>query len=239
MMAPTSLPPDDGENGYALEVPTGGLKLGDAERIAAERLDGAPPGSLKEALAIDPTGPVAEPTGAPSVAESPAASESLAALVVGARADTGEPGSPPASDSALPTTAEAPPQPGAAVVQSVQPLANALDAAVKLAADANAAAEALESLRRLLETRTVTSAPNPDPATPPSPRAAARSPAPPSLSLAGETGGLSGLAPALPAAPPPRVAAAERRHLDVRGFFAGVALSCAIGVVLYLFMTAG
>ena len=34
--------------------PTAGVRLGDAERIASERLDGAADGSLKEALAIVP-----------------------------------------------------------------------------------------------------------------------------------------------------------------------------------------
>ena len=43
------------------------------------------------------------------------------------------------------------------------------------------------------------------------------------------------LEPALPAQPPPRQVSTERIFLDVRGFFAGFALSWAIGVVLYLF----
>jgi hypothetical protein len=45
--------------------------------------------------------------------------------------------------------------------------------------------------------------------------------------------------PRLPALLPPRHVPMERKRFDVRGFFAGFALSWAFGVILYLFMTAG
>ncbi len=54
--------------------------------------------------------------------------------------------------------------PSVEVPEAVQPLASALDAATRLAADANAAAEALENLKRLLERQLPNVAESPAPA---------------------------------------------------------------------------
>jgi hypothetical protein len=122
-----------------------------------------------------------------------------------------------------------------------RPLTRALDTAARLAADANAAAAALDSLKRLLQQGLPAygKAEIARPAPAVEPRVQHRS---------------APLPPRLPPPPPPerRVAVAplaavqsatlppaDRARFDVRGFFAGVALSCAIGIILYLFMTAG
>jgi hypothetical protein len=138
--------------------------------------------------------------------------------------------------------------PDALPTRSIEPLTSALDAAVRLAADASVAAEALENLKRLLEHKqqlesqlphlAASSAPAPQ-----SEEAEARSSVPPRplplpLHAAQEAGGGSAAA----VLPPParrRPAPPERRGFDVHGFMAGFALSWAFGVVLYLFMTAG
>jgi hypothetical protein len=113
----------------------------------------------------------------------------------------------------------------------------AIDTAAKLAADANAAAQALDSLKRLLQQGL------PE-----------RGQAPRLAAVAGRRREpLVGVLPS-PSRPPP-VPGPPRRQLpaavtpphppvevarfDVRGFLAGFALSWAIGVVLYLFMAAG
>jgi hypothetical protein len=132
----------------------------------------------------------------------------------------------------------------AGTVEAAQPLASALGAAVKLAADANAAREALESLKRLLERQLPNPVqaplqwvrdPHPEPvaAAPPPPLP----PQPPPMAQAEEL-------PRAPARPPPRAivrhaVVRERRQLDIRGFMAGFALSWAIGAVLYIYLTAG
>ncbi len=146
----------------------------------------------------------------------------------------------------LPTPPAAPANAG-----SAQPLASALDAAVRLAADANAAAEALEGLKRLLQRQLPDVAAGS--ATPPptanaglwaAPPAEPTNPPPlplPALPLPGDQASshLPDAKPQLPALVPARRVPVERRRLDVRGFFAGFALSGAFGVILYLFMTAG
>jgi hypothetical protein len=296
------MPPDDGGNDPASEPPKG-LRLSDAERIAAERLDGAAEGLLEEALAIAPVGdasnagpppadaadvvgdslpaeppahsadiaPSAEASGgqpvhsdapdqpplAPVVESAPAApadgvaASSMAASGVAAEAE-------PAAQSAedLPTdvgamleASAAAPFAGAAVEERVQPLASALDAAAKLAADANAAAEALENLKRLLERQLPNVAAGPPASAPRAdaeawPAASAPPTRPPPLPAAplhrvGDGGGLPEPEPQLPAPLSPRRMPAERQRLDIRGFLAGFALSWAFGVVFYLFMTAG
>jgi hypothetical protein len=133
--------------------------------------------------------------------------------------------------------------------ERVQPLASALDAAAKLAADANAAAEALENLKRLLERQLPNVAAGPEPSPPPAdaemrppaPAAPASPPPLPSLPLraAGDADAPQQPAPQLPMPMSPRHMPEERRRLDVRGFLAGFALSWAFGLVLYLFMSAG
>ena len=133
------------------------------------------------------------------------------------------------------------------------PLANALDVAVRLAADASVAAEALENLKRLLEHKqhlqnrlpSAPAGPAPPPAALPvtAPPAAGPLPvrvAPPALQLQPEPDQEEEEEEAARVAliarrrPLP-----ERRGLDIRGFLAGFALSWAFGVVLYLFLTAG
>jgi hypothetical protein len=141
------------------------------------------------------------------------------------------------------------PAPSEGAPQSTRPLASALDAAARLAADANAAAAALENLKRLLERQLPSIPDSPGPAaaeadaqTSANATAAPAMPPPlPSLPLHAvrDGSGRTTLRPAVLAPPPPRRAQQERIRLDVRGFLAGFALSWAFGVVLYLFMTAG
>jgi hypothetical protein len=187
---------------------------------------------------------------------------------IGVRQYVGEEVPPPPVDADLPmriddmpampvvaAPAEAAPVPVPAsrttAPQGLQPLASALDAAVQLAADANVAAEALESLKRLLEHKQQLESRLP----PPAPEAmvhpasggddafahapiAPAGPRPPPMPLHAEReisrGPSRAMLPALRPRPTP-----ERRGLDVRGFLAGFALSWAFGVVLYLFLTAG
>ena len=145
-----------------------------------------------------------------------------------------------------PATAAMAPLPDAAAAQSMHPLADALDAAVRLAADASVAAEALENLKRMLEHKQQLESRLADLAgTAPAPAAAAASasdaPALPPIPLPLHAMPDAGGEPAGEMLPPRRRRRAppERRGFDVRGFMAGFALSWAFGVVLYLFMTAG
>jgi len=144
------------------------------------------------------------------------------------------------------------PVPASAPMETSQPknvtsLANSLDSAAKLAADANAAAVALEDLRRLLERGLPNAAAHP--ALAPVARqaniamlqevAAAPPPLPAALPLHAvrNASGVPTLRKAV--LPRPTRMPPERRRLDVRGFMAGFALSWAFGIVLYLFLTAG
>jgi hypothetical protein len=276
-----------------------GVRLGDAERIASERLDGATDGSLKEALAIVPPSeppsaglplidrieavaanraaeteapsfdvtlageasdrqpmPVQAPEPSASVPvegggaawaeEGPAAPSATAAADAGIETESRD-DLTPAGDKAAATVAVPAPSPGAH--ESTRPLASALDAAAKLAADANAAAAALENLKRLLERQLPSIPDSPAPAaaetdaqtSASAPTAPTLPPPLPSLPLHAvrDGSGRTTLRPAVLAPPPPRRAQPERIRLDVRGFLAGFALSWAFGVVLYLFMTAG
>jgi hypothetical protein len=125
-------------------------------------------------------------------------------------------------------------------------LADALGAAAKLAADANAAAEALENLRKLLERRL------PADALPSPPvqqvLGSAREilaeavlvprSSPPPLPLYALPEPEAGSPQAKPVTPPPPPVPIERRRFDVRGFLAGFALSWAIGAALYVYLTA-
>jgi hypothetical protein len=123
--------------------------------------------------------------------------------------------------------------------------ASALGAAAKLAADANAAASALENLKRLLERQL----PNPSQA----PRQSvhelfgdpAAATAPPPLSPQEIARRMQDdELPATTAKSHPRpggrsAAPHERQPFDVRGFMAGFALSWALGAALYIYLTAG
>jgi hypothetical protein len=138
--------------------------------------------------------------------------------------------------------------PATAAEATAQPLTSALDAAAKLAADATAAAEALESLKRLLHRQHQGPATPAPPADGPAWAAAPperTNPKPPPLpspmlpaSSDLDEDGQPDDEPQMPV-PVPRNRAPERVRFDLRGFLAGFALSWAFGVVLYLFMTAG
>ena len=169
----------------------------------------------------------------------------------------------PRSPSAI---AQAPVREPPRAAPGIEPLANALDAAVRLAADASVAAEALEKLKVLLQhkqqlegLRSVQAVEHKQPFH------ALRSTQPALVrsTLGAEASASEAHAIALPVPAPlpplplPVPAEAsmgrtklplqqqrrrplpERRGLDVRGFMAGFALSWAFGVVLYFFMTAG
>jgi len=149
--------------------------------------------------------------------------------------------------TALPVTA-----PPVTAPKGIEPLASALDAAVRLAADASVAAEALENLKRLLQhkqqldglrsAQAALARPSPDAEASASEAPAAPLSVPPPplrplpLPVHAEEGSVGNAN--LPLVPRRRPSL-ERRGLDVRGFLAGFALSWAFGVVLYFFMTAG
>jgi hypothetical protein len=112
----------------------------------------------------------------------------------------------------------------------------AMDAASKLAADVNAAAEALDNLKRLLQ-RQVS---NPVQARLRRAReryleAAPIQPwQPPPMSEHALP-----QVPVTPILPGDLAHAVEPRRLDIRTFLAGFALSAAIGALLYIFLAAG
>jgi hypothetical protein len=138
------------------------VRLSDAEKIAAERLDTASISSLKAALAgVTPADP------------SPA---------------------------------------GPRLVERI-------DAASRLAADATAAAEAVERLKRLLQAQLAASHAS-------APQAHTQAP----LEVVPTQPSAEVSAPPLPG---------EQPRADIRGFLAGFVLSGAIGAVLYLYMMAG
>jgi hypothetical protein len=141
-----------------LTPPPGSMRLSDAEKIAADRLDSTSISSLKAALAG--VTPEAAQAGAPRLVER-------------------------------------------------------IDAATRLAADATAAAEAVERLKRVLQAQLAASRPSA-----PAEVVTAQPPANATEPRA---------TPPLPEQPRP----------DIRGFLAGFVLSGAIGAVLYLYMMAG
>jgi hypothetical protein len=111
-------------------------------------------------------------------------------------------------------------------------VAEAYGAATKLAADATAAAQAVESLKQLLQAQLEAGRP----LTTAHQEAHEAHPAaggPPALH--GQTREETMPAPVSPPAPPPP----EQRRMDVRGFVAGFIISGAVGAMLYLFMMAG
>jgi len=177
----------------------------------------------------------------------PELTRDTAALPVAAAASEPAHDGPPADPDGASPAPDLVFAPAEGAEATAQPLTSALDAAAKLAADATAAAEALESLKRLLQRQQqglATPAPPADgpawAAAPPE-RANPKPPPLPSLMLASSDPGEDGEPddePQMPV-PVPRKRAPERVRFDLRGFLAGFALSWAFGVVLYLFMTAG
>ena len=157
-----------------------------------------------------------------------------------------------AGPRAQPAAAPPPVTPPVTPPKGIEPLASALDAAVRLAADASVAAEALENLKRLLQhkqqldglrsAQAALARPSPDAEASASEAPAAPLSVPPPplrplpLPVHAEEGSVGNAN--LPLVPRRRPSL-ERRGLDVRGFLAGFALSWAFGVVLYFFMTAG
>jgi hypothetical protein len=112
---------------------------------------------------------------------------------------------------------------GVASKDPFQPrLVERIDAAARLAADATAAAEAVERLKSLLQAQLAASTRTTAPEQPLTPVAA--------LPAVGK----NDPPPPLPAAIPP-----DQPRPDVRGFLAGFVLSGALGAVLYLYMMAG
>jgi len=192
----------------------------------------------------------------------PAESVAPPAVAAPEIADDGEPLFMPTEDRqgvladtpAAPAMARSPEE--ATAAQSIEPLTNALDAAVRLAADASVAAEALENLKRLLERKQQLESQLPHLAAGSQPTAASGEADVPALTpqqplalpplplpLHAEQDAAGGSTASTTVLPPPprrrRRPPPERRVFDVRGFMAGFALSWAFGVVLYLFMTAG
>jgi hypothetical protein len=164
---------------------------------------------------------------APETADSPASGVAFTSRAGVEAASAGPPGPSAATPLHIAPAAGAP-----------RTLTQAIDTAAKLAADANAAAEALDSLKRLLRQGLPSPTRQPPRAAPgvrsTQPLASAPSLLPKPPPVPATSPRRLPLAP-LPAPPPP----AEPLRIDVRGFLAGFALSWAIGVVLYLFMTAG
>jgi hypothetical protein len=122
-----------------------------------------------------------------------------------------------------------------APMSDASPVGEALSLSVK----AKAAADSLESLKRLLENQLPV--PSKPKGRPPVPRELAPRAAPPPFPLLrSEPVPEPRSTEQQPVLPPPTTPLPKLRgRLDVRGFLAGFALSGAIGVVLYLFMTAG
>jgi hypothetical protein len=118
--------------------------------------------------------------------------------------------------------------------------AKGVDAASKLAADVNAAAEALDNLKRLLRRQfpdpilgRVQRAPEPYLEATPTPENQPWQ-SPPMMSAQALP-----QVPVAPLLPADFVHPAEPRHIEIRGFLAGFALSTAIGALLYFFLAAG
>ena len=111
---------------------------------------------------------------------------------------------------------------------------NGVDAASNLAADVNAAAEALDNLKSLLRRQF------------PDPDLARVQPEPKATSTSENQPGqfppmMSHVLPQVPMVsllPADLVHAAEPRRFDILGFLVGVALSAAIGSVVYIYLAA-
>ena len=242
-----------------------------AMRVAPSEVTADAPGDPpSEVASLEPSdGAFAEPSGLASTEPGAVDSQEMTVMPeeVAQNVASFEP-KPSAEAQAL---AAEPPAPSAiaqarkpqGAAPGIEPLASALDAAVRLAADASVAAEALEKLKVLLQHKQqLEGLRSAQPVKHAQPLHAARSARPvlARSSLGAEASASKAHAIALPVLPPPlplpvpaaeasmartrlplqrRRALLERRGLDVRGFMAGFALSWAFGVVLYFFMTAG
>jgi hypothetical protein len=117
--------------------------------------------------------------------------------------------------------------------------ATTADAAAKLAGDVNAAAEAYENLRRLLQRQFA----DPPRANLESGRSFEVAPTPTALPSHASPTNLALAVRQAPMAPPSPGrwvrAAEEPRRLDIRGFLAGFAVAAAIGAALYICLAAG
>ena len=231
--------------GDAAPDPVAAETAGDAapDPVAAETIGDAAP----DPVAAETTGDAAPETEPPpEAADAPAAfvqevpqpTELLYPEAADAPAAFAQEVPQPA-ELLYPEAADAP----AALAQEVpQPTELIHDAAAKIAEEANATAEALESLKRLLNQKLplLDPAPISAPAAvapPPAPRAAAP-PSIPAFQL-----------PTQPVKPPPMVPLAlpadlvplmrrapVRRRLRLGGFFAGFALSWVFGAMLYIYL---
>jgi hypothetical protein len=160
-------------------------------------------------------------------------------------ADTGPAATEPADDAS--PAGEQPFGDTAAAAEEEQPQQVELlqDAAAKIAEEANATAEALEGLKRLLSQKLPLLDPMPiSPAASIAPQPIVRAAAPPSIPAY--------QLPAQPVTPPPMVPLAPpmdraplmarapvRRRSGVPGFITGFALSGVFGAMLYVFLTLG
>jgi hypothetical protein len=160
----------------------------------------------------------------------------------------------PASESVIETAL---PDAGIATATSETiepaPIADAFDAATKLAADADAAAVALENLTRLLHNHQHVVSAMPPPRELPQ-RDLAPGPTStlpvhllqrevPRPTAASQRTARAASGPVARAASPPALRSVptpnDRRQFDLRGFIAGFALSWALGAVLYIYLMVG
>jgi hypothetical protein len=202
-------------------VRSSGLRLSDAEKIAAERGDG----SLSQALAAvsgDDPSPRKGAERSVRVQNRDADGAASSSKTEG-KAEPGPDAAAAVAATRAPSGVDFPPAP--------LPTRGSLDEGVDLSTRARAAAEALENLKRLLEREprfplpsAITTAPLPEPAPAPS----FPEPAQFATAASAETIVL-----------PPPMSPMPKRRLELSGFLAGFALSWAIGIVLYLFMTSG
>lgn len=263
-----ALPPplsSDSAGDLASELPTG-IRLSDAEQIAAMRLDGAAEGSLKEALAIAPVDGAAEEASRLAAEFDAPLVDAMLAVTPSHEQSAAQ--SPPEPSMVLPPfTAAAVEAPSIAIAElaadgpptsgpvgDLQPPAEEAQAAAASAPLAAAPSEPMQPLTSALDAAAKLAA---------DANAAAQAleslqrllerqlpSAAPATAMSPQRGIEPWRAPiAVPMQPSPQLPVpapqpqhrvpAERIRLDVRGFLAGFALSWAFGIVFYLFMTAG
>jgi hypothetical protein len=216
-----------------------------------------------QTIALEPA-PIPEPTREEPPLPEMRPPEPPRPLSLNARLQAPLPEEPPAEEP-LPE----PPRPQPVTETTVTPIANALDAAAKLAADADAAAAALQNLTRMLQAHQRPASMIPSPmqhaalrgTAPQSPEPEARPvPMPPRSTVPADP--LQRVAPPRPEQrpiqrimprPAPQYPAArpiraptlrptpvrDTRQFDLRGFLAGFAVSCAIGALIYIYLMTG